>query len=79
MRELDLVLETFLNRDYAGLSGVDQERFARLLEQGDDALAACLLRGTPVADPDLRDVVRAICDVAASAGDSTECEFSPRR
>ncbi|MGH8582622.1 MAG: succinate dehydrogenase assembly factor 2 [Gammaproteobacteria bacterium] len=70
MRELDLVLESFLDRDYAGLSEADRACFARLLEYDDEVLAGCLLRGTPVSDPGLSDVVRAIRGIAARAGDT---------
>lgn len=57
LRELDLVLRSFVDQRYAGLTEHEQLTFARLLEQQDMELYDWLMgRGVP-ADPELASMV----------------------
>jgi len=41
MRELDIILQRFLDRRYHQLAETDQLRFAELLDQADQDIMAC--------------------------------------
>ncbi|MGH8468276.1 MAG: succinate dehydrogenase assembly factor 2 [Gammaproteobacteria bacterium] len=51
MRELDIVLERFLDRRYHQLAEADQLRFAELLDQADQDILAWLLGTSQPGDP----------------------------
>ena len=51
MRELDIVLERFLDRRYHQLTEADQLRFAELLDQADQDIMAWLLGTSQPGDP----------------------------
>ncbi|MGH8610880.1 MAG: succinate dehydrogenase assembly factor 2 [Gammaproteobacteria bacterium] len=51
MRELDIVLERFLDRRYHQLTEADQLRFAELLDQADQDIMAWLLGTAQPGDP----------------------------
>ncbi|MGE0580958.1 MAG: succinate dehydrogenase assembly factor 2 [Steroidobacteraceae bacterium] len=52
MKELDLLLERYLQAQFPGASSGEQAAFARFLELPDPELAAYLLGGVVPADPD---------------------------
>ena len=51
MRELDIILEGFLDRRYHQLVEADQLRFAELLEKADQDIMAWLLGTSQPGDP----------------------------
>ncbi|MFH0341927.1 MAG: succinate dehydrogenase assembly factor 2 [Chromatiales bacterium] len=51
MRELDIVLERFLDRRYHQLAEADQRCFAELLDQADQDIMAWLLGTSQPGDP----------------------------
>ena len=55
--ELDLVLQQFLERDYAALDRVAQQAFEALLESGDEALWAMVSGEAPCSVPGCQLVV----------------------
>jgi len=57
MKELDVLLERFLERSYYGASIEQQEAFQRLLELPDPELAAYLLGDATPADNRLAELV----------------------
>jgi antitoxin CptB len=57
MRELDEVLEHYLENRYAIADLSEQQAFAKLLELPDPALYAHLMGGTIPEDPDVRRVI----------------------
>ena len=44
MLELDLILESFLNKNYANLSTCEQDLFEQLLDYSDHELCNCLVK-----------------------------------
>ena len=66
MRELDLLLETFLEREYDSLPHPEQEAFERLLAHPNEALMDWLLNGIDPPDPDMAHVVAHILDAGAA-------------
>ncbi len=54
MRELDVLLTRYLERDYPGASSHERSLFAELLELQDPELASYLLVGEPAPDSDTR-------------------------
>ena len=58
MRELDRILEGFLEREYAGLDSTQRQRFAELLELPDPDLHAYLVGRAEPADPELARLLR---------------------
>lgn len=65
MRELDLLLQDFLERRYAALDETGRGAFVGLLECPDALLFDYLMGGLAPSDPVLADVVRRIRDTAA--------------
>lgn len=59
MRELDIVLQRYLNETYPHATSGEQAEFARLLEQPDTDIMDWLL-GRQAAPEDLSDVIRAL-------------------
>lgn len=55
--ELDLVLQRFLERDYAALDPVSKQAFETLLESGDEELWAMLSGNAPCPLPALESVM----------------------
>jgi antitoxin CptB len=51
MRELDVLMTRWLERDWAGASSEERAAFRRLLELQDPELAGYLLRGDPHPEP----------------------------
>ena len=51
MKELDLILESWLRRRYASATPAERDSFERLLDLPDPDLAACLLGQAPPPDP----------------------------
>jgi len=67
MRELDVLLRSYLDRQYCTASGADQEAFRRLLEVPDTQIQAyCLGRLRPAA-PELAALIDRIVAGAATA------------
>ncbi len=60
MRELDVLMTRYLERDFGTASMAERAAFVRLLELQDPELAAYLLAGEPVPDPILAPVVHRI-------------------
>lgn len=60
MKELDVLLERYLERRYPTAPEAERAAFRRLLEFQDPALWACLSGREEPADRDLSDVVRRI-------------------
>ena len=65
MRELDLLLERFLERTYPGLGAGQRQAFGRLLDYPDQLLFDYLLGGLPPSDPAIADLVVLIRSVAS--------------
>lgn len=65
MLELDLALEAFVRRDYAGLSAAQQRTFKKLLECPDQLLFDYLFGATAPIDKDVADVIERIRSAAA--------------
>lgn len=65
MRELDLPLLRYLDRDYDRAAAAEQAAFLRLLEESDDALWRYFYAGADPADPVLADLVRKLRDALA--------------
>ena len=68
MRELDLLLEAFLEHAYQRLSSADQEGFQRLLERPNEDLMAWLMDGVSPSDEGLDRIVRQIRETRAGGG-----------
>ena len=66
MRELDQLLERFLDRGWAAAEPSARARFERLLDSEDDQLWRWFLGHTSPSDPELEAAVR---DVLAAAAD----------
>lgn len=64
MRELDLLLEGFLEHRYRALSPVDRDSFARLLDCPNEDLMDWLMEGGSPQDEKLADIVGKIRDGA---------------
>jgi succinate dehydrogenase flavin-adding protein (antitoxin of CptAB toxin-antitoxin module) len=62
MRELDLLLEAFLEHRYQTLSPVARDGFARLLDCANEDLMAWLIEGGSPQDEQLAEIVRQIRD-----------------
>jgi len=60
MRELDLLLEVFLERRYQTLSPVARDSFERLLDRPNEDLVAWLIEGDSPQDEQLAGIVRQI-------------------
>jgi len=60
MKELDLLLESYLRGRYGRASAADRRAFERLLELPDPELADCLLGPDPISDGDLADIARLV-------------------
>ena len=58
MRELDVLLERFLERQYAAASTEIQAAFARLLSLPDPEIFALIMGRQIADDPQLRDVIQ---------------------
>jgi antitoxin CptB len=66
MRELDLLLQDFLEHGYPSLDEKGRTNFLVLLECPDALLFDYLMGGIVPSDPALADVVRRVRDAAAS-------------
>ncbi|MBA3493667.1 MAG: succinate dehydrogenase assembly factor 2 [Gammaproteobacteria bacterium] len=66
MRELDIVLERFLDRRYHQLAEADQLRFAELLDQADQDIMAWLLGTSQPGDPGS---LKLIDDIRSTSGE----------
>ncbi len=62
MRELDLLLEAFLEHRYQTLSPIARDSFARLLDCPNEELMAWLIEGASPQDEQLAGIVRQIRD-----------------
>lgn len=62
MRELDELLQRYLDRRYAGAPTNEQRAFERLLQSQDPELQAYLLSDVEPRDPEMQRVVHAIRD-----------------
>jgi antitoxin CptB len=62
MKELDLLLESYVRGQYARASAGDRQAFERLLALPDPELALCLLGPGSPRDRDLADIVRRVRD-----------------
>ncbi len=60
MLELDLLLQGFLDRDYAQLDVAQKEVFVRLLELPDQTLSEYLLGSSEIAQKEFVDVIERI-------------------
>ncbi|MFN2120929.1 MAG: succinate dehydrogenase assembly factor 2 [Anaerolineales bacterium] len=60
MRELDLLLDEFLETEYEGLSTADRDRFERLLECRNEDLMDWLMEGASPPDEELAGIVSRI-------------------
>ncbi|HXG28861.1 MAG TPA: succinate dehydrogenase assembly factor 2 [Nevskiales bacterium] len=60
MKELDVLLERFLDTQYEAANASRQRAFIALLDMEDPDLYACLLGQQPVPTAELNDVIRAI-------------------
>jgi succinate dehydrogenase flavin-adding protein (antitoxin of CptAB toxin-antitoxin module) len=60
MRELDRILESFLERDYRRLGEAEKRRFAEILEFPDPDLHAYLLGRADPTDPELARLLHSI-------------------
>lgn len=60
MRELDLLLDDFLEQRYEALSADEQESFARLLERPNEDLMDWLMEGGTPQDGRLKEIVQKI-------------------
>jgi antitoxin CptB len=65
MRELDELLNSFLQRGYCSLDEAAQETFAALLEYPDAVLLELLLGRMPPADKDVARIVQKIRNTTA--------------
>jgi len=59
-RELDLILQRFLERGHGALDEAGRRRFERLLECEDDRLQSWLVNGETPRDGDLEAIVRTV-------------------
>ena len=62
LRELDLLLEFFLEQRYQTLSAADQDSFQRLLDCPNEDLMAWLMEGASPQDEQLAEIVRQVRD-----------------
>jgi antitoxin CptB len=60
MKELDILLQRWLRRDFPRASDSERRLFAQLLELPDPQLAAYLLGGEPAGSEELRGLLRGI-------------------
>jgi len=60
MRELDVLMTRYLDRDFPGASSAERDAFVRLLGLQDPELAGYLLAGEPCLDPGLAPVISRI-------------------
>jgi succinate dehydrogenase flavin-adding protein (antitoxin of CptAB toxin-antitoxin module) len=60
MKELDVLLERYLQRDFERASSAERSAFARLLDLQDEQLARYLLAGDPATDPQTAQLVERI-------------------
>lgn len=82
VRELDLLLEAWLERQYPHASGARRAAFAALLELADNELARYLLHGEPPEDRELGAMVEEVRQArqpgAAGAAGTPVAKHSPR-
>jgi antitoxin CptB len=64
MKELDVLLEKFLERHYDGLSAQRKQAFHDLLRMEDPDLHACLMGFQSAGTPEINDVIAFIRDNA---------------
>jgi len=64
MKELDLILQAWLEGPYRSATAAEQARFAAFLELPDPEMAACLLAHAPPADPDFAPLVAQLARIA---------------
>lgn len=60
MKELDVLLERYLQRDFGAASSDERGAFARLVELQDPQLAGYLLAGEPHPDPQTAQLIERI-------------------
>ena len=78
MKELDLLLERFLERGFEDLSAEQLTRFEALLASPDQDLVDWIGGGTRPPCADLADIVRCIrLNVGLEAGDTPSCDLAP--
>ena len=65
MRELDVLLERYLDRDYPQADGESRQAFEQLLEMSDPQLKALLLNGGEASHPIQQRVIDALCRPAS--------------
>jgi antitoxin CptB len=65
MRELDVLLNGFLEQHFEGLDARERDSFARLLEYPDTVLIECLMGRMVPADRDVASIVQDIRHTAA--------------
>ncbi len=85
MRELDIILQRFLDRRYHQLAEADQLRFAELLDHADQDIMAWLLGTSQPGDPGslkLIDEIRSTSEVVnkstAHPDRCVACSLAPR-
>jgi antitoxin CptB len=64
MKELDVLLERYLDRQMAAAGEAERADYARLLEEQDPMLAAYLLKGESPADPAVARAVKRVLEAA---------------
>ncbi|QIZ77506.1 succinate dehydrogenase assembly factor 2 [Ferrimonas lipolytica] len=62
MLELDVLLEPFVDREYAGLSRGEQQQFERLLTSDDPELFAWFMGHEQCPDPQLASIVKLVLE-----------------
>ncbi len=60
MKELDLILERYLEEAYPQATPAEQEAFMRLIERSELELVAWLIYGQPCPDPELASVLASL-------------------
>jgi len=65
MKELDVVMSSYLERHYESASTADRDRFRKLLELPDPDLYDLLLGRSEVTDPELRQFVDILRNMSA--------------
>ncbi len=62
MREMDIVLQTFLNESYDSLSDIDQNTFSKLLDEADLDILDWIMGRTKPEDEALTHIIKLIRD-----------------
>ena len=67
--ELDLILVPFADQYFESLSGIDQDRYVKLLTAEDQDLLSWMLEHTEPSDPDILSIIQLIrkCHGSAAA------------